>query len=230
MTITDLTLKSIDICDWDGMNSFLSKMNILDFRKIQTTLRKEYLPKLDNDKFWETYFHLIIFKKQAFLACIVAMEQLAKEKKIDFNNDYVKQISLYLHTNHPEAVKSVLTMSLPLLVSEEQIEGIFNGFDIDERGRIASLLKLDSPLTYFSLFKYLKRQQDNKDLVRKCCIFILNKNTDLAKNMAFIIKEYFGLNNVACVKSINIEQYELNYLDRDKDAFMNVLQGKRPKI
>lgn len=230
MTITDLTYKSIEMQDWEGMERFLSRMNVLDFRKIQTSLRKNYLCKLDNDLFWETYYHLIKHKKQAFLACIIAIEHLAKEKKIDFNNDYVKQISLYLQREHPDAVKSLLNMSVPLMVTEEQIEGLFNAFDIDVRERIAILLKTDTPLTYFVLFKNLKLLQDNKVLMKKCCLFINNKNTDLAKNMACIVKEYFGIHEATGVKSLNIEQYELNYIDRDRDTFINVLQGKRPKL
>lgn len=230
MTITDLTYKSIEMQDWEGMEKFLSRMNVLDFRKIQTSLRKNYLCKLDNDLFWETYYHLIKHKKQAFLACIVAMERLAKEKKIDFHNDYVKQISLYLHAEHPEAVKSLLNMVIPLLVNEEQIEGMFDAFDIDVRERIALLLKTETALTYFVLFKNLKHIQDDKVMMKKCCLFIHNKNTDLAKNMACIIKEYFGIHEATAVKSLNIEQYELNYIDRDKETFINVLQGKRPKL
>ena len=230
MTITDLTYKSIEMRDWEGMETFLSRMNVLDFRKIQTSLRKNYLCKLDNDLFWETYYHLIKYKKQAFLACIVAIEQLAKEKKIDFNNDYVKQISLYLHGNHPDAVKSLLSIAIPLLVTETQIEGLFDAFDLDVRERIALLLKTDNPLTYFVLFKNLKHIQDNKVMMKKCCLFIHNKKTDLAKNMACIVKEYFDIHEATGVRSLNIEQYELNYIDRDKDTFINVLQGKRPKL
>ena len=230
MKITDLIYKSIEIRDWNGMETFLSRMNVLDFRKIQTSLRKEFLRKLDNDHFWETYYHLIKYKKQAFLACIIAIEDLAKEKKINFYNDYVKQISLYLHSNHPEAIKSLLNLSLPLLVNEEQIEGLFDSFDIGTRERIALLIKMETPLTYFVLFKNLKHLQDNKVMMKKCCLFIHNKNTDLAKNMACIIKEYFGIQEATGVRSLNIEQYELNYIDRDKDTFINVLLGKRPKL
>lgn len=230
MTITDLTYKAMEARDWEGMYSFLSKMNVLDFRKLQTSLRTHYLPKLDNELFWETYLHLIQYKKQSFLACIVAIDRLAKEKKIDFNNNYVKQISVYLQRNHPDAVKSLMTLIIAHLVTKEQIEGLFDAFNIDVRERIAILIKQENILTYYVLFKNLKHIQDNKVLLKKCCLFIYNKNTDLAKNMACIVKEYFGINEATGIKSLNIEQYELNYIDRDQDTFINVLQGKRPKI
>jgi len=230
MTITDLTYKTMETRDWEGMNVFLSRMNVLDFRKIQTSIRTNYLPKLDNDLFWETYYYLIKYKKQAFLASIVAIERLAKEKKIDFSNDYVKQISLYLQSNHPEAVRNLQALIVSQLVTEEQLEGLFDTFETDVRERIAILIKQESELNYYVLFKNLKHIQDNKTLIKKCCLFIHNKNTDLSKNMACIVKEYFGIHDVSCVKSLNIEQYELSYLDRDKDTFINILQGKRPKI
>ena len=37
-------------------------------------------------------------------------------------------------------------------------------------------------------------------------------------------------NGVPVPKSIHIEKYELNYIERNRENFTNVLLGKRPKI
>lgn len=229
MTITDLTLKAIQERNWEGMVLFLTRMNILDFRRIQTTLRTKVMPEMDNDLFWETYLHLITFKKPSFLACIAAAENLIKEGKIDFKNEYVKQISVYLHTNYPDALNSMISIILPSIQTEEQMESLFEAFEFSGRNRLACLLKYGTPLSFYVLFKELKLLQD-KELIQKCAVFIMKKNDDMYMNMACILKEYFGLHSLKCTKSLNIEPYELSYIDRNKDTFLNVLSGKRPKV
>jgi len=231
MTILELTYKAIEGHDWTALQLLLSRMNILDYRKIQTELRTKILPKKENDEFWETYYHLITFKKQSFIATIVAIENLAKDEKLDYNNEHVKQISLYLHNEHPESILSIINLMLPLLKNEKQVNDTFDTFGLDDRTRTACILKqLTNELMYYCLFTYLKQMQDNKELIQKCCIYIMKKDNDIALNMVCILKEYFGLSKVRCPKTLNIEPFELSYIDRDKDAFMNVLHGKKPKL
>ncbi|MCR5312202.1 MAG: hypothetical protein K6E54_00880 [Bacteroidaceae bacterium] len=230
MNTTDLVYNAIANHDWEGMKLYMSRMNILDFRRIQTQLRKKILPSLTNDDFWNTYLHLIKYKKAAFLACATAAERLAQDEIIDFNNEHIKQLSLYLHSQYPEAIVSLMNILIPILTQERQIESLFEAFNVDYRTRIAVLLKHNSPIVYYMLFKTLCHHHESKELIGKCCLFIIKKKDDMSLNMAYIMKEYFDLNDVKCPKSLNIERYELSYIERNYDNFLNVLLGKRPKL
>jgi hypothetical protein len=108
--------------------------------------------------------------------------------------------------------------------------GMFEALHIEEEvTQLSILLKDDSPLSYFLIFKTLKMAED-RTVARKCCMVLMKRLDDRAFNAVCLIKAYFGLDDLPGRFSLTIEQYELSHIDRNYDTFVHVLNGKRPKV
>ena len=107
---------------------------------------------------------------------------------------------------------------------------LFEAFHIDnDITRLSALLKVDSPASYYLIFRTLKLV-DDKAIARKCCMSIIKRNNDMAFNAVSLIKAYWALDDLPARFSLNIEQYELSHIDRDYGTFLDILNGKRPKL
>lgn len=214
--------------DWHTLDTLLTRLTNTEFRKAERMLREEVLPTLSNDDFWLAYLHLIIYKRQAFLSGIRAASHLAQERTLRFDTPSAQQVAATL--DEPQALK-VIDMALPLMQNQSQITGLFRLFHIDdERRRVALLIRIDTPLAYYMLFRALSHIPDNRPLALRCYRYILRRHNDRAYNMASILRTYFGLHEAQEQLSLNIEPYELSYLDRNYERFCYVLDGKRPRL
>lgn len=216
--------------DWDGMARMLNSLSNMEFRQMEQVVRSSVLPDLDNDLFWETLLHLILFKRQAFISGVISCEHLIKKDTFNIDNDSVKALYEYLHENNPDSLTKMANMMIPLLNSEARINDMFDAFHIDnEISRISVLLKTDTPLSYYLIFKNLKIA-DDRLVARKYCTIMMKRNSDMAFNAVSLIKTYWALDDLPARFSLNIAEYELNHIDRNYSNFEHILNGKRPKI
>ena len=112
----------------------------------------------------------------------------------------------------------------------EQVMAMMEAFHVEnEVTRLSMLLKVDSDLSYYLIFKTLKLLED-KVIARKCCMALMKRQDDRAFNAVCLIKAYFGLDDLPARFSLTIEQYELSHIDRNFDTFQHVLNGKRPRV
>ena len=159
---------------------------------------------------------------------ILAIAHLAHDGTLRF--DSPEAIRLSESVNEVQAQKLV-SMAVPLLTTEQQFYDLFDLFNIhDNRQRVAMLLRVETPLVYFILFKTLLHAADHHALALQCCRYILKKGDDLSFNMASILREYFGLHEIRNQLSLRIEPYELSYIDQSFERFRYTLEGKRPTV
>ncbi len=223
-------VRLVEARDWEGLAQLMGSLSNMEFRRMERVVREEVLTRLTNGLFWETLLHIIIYKRAAFLSGIVAVEHLAKDGTLDFGDEHARQLYEHLRTTSPDSVVKLCNMAAPLMQTEGQMEEMFRAFHIDnEVTRLSVLLKVNSPLAYYLIFKTLKQVED-KVIARKCCMAIIKRSDDKAFNMASLIKTYFGLDDLPARFSLTIEPYELSHIDKDFDTFLHVLHGKRPRI
>lgn len=216
--------------DWDGLAHTLQSLSNMDLRHMERVMREEVLTQLPNDLFWEALVHIIKYKRAAFITSVVAAEHLVKDNTIDFSTENTQKLCEHLETSHPDSLVKLCNMVMPLLKTEEQANGLFVAFHIgDEVTRLRILLKTDTSLSYYLIFKTLKLIED-KVIARKCCMALIKRQDDRAFNAVCLIKAYFGLDDLPGRFSLKIEQYELSHIDRNYETFVHVLEGKRPKI
>ena len=88
-------------------------------------MRESVLPRLKNDDFWEALYHLIIYKPQAFISGILAIEHLSKDGTLSYHNEGAQQLATVVNESQ---VQKIISMAVPKLVSEEQVLGLFDLF------------------------------------------------------------------------------------------------------
>ncbi len=221
----------IESKDWAGLGNLFARQSNADFRRTESLVRDSVMPYLSNDDFWDTYMHLMMFRRQSFLACICSIGELAKTGRLDFSSQKAVELAQWMRLTSPESEAKVVRMALPLLVTGEQILSLFHLFSFtDEKSKVAVLVKETSPHAYYALFETLKQVPDDSQLLRAACLAVMRKSDDLSFNMASILKSYFGLDDIRSSFSLRIEPYELSFIDRSYENFLCVLYGKRPQM
>ena len=230
MTQKEKVMPLIDMRDWEGLARMLSGLSNMELRRMERVMREEVLTKLENEPFWETLLHIIIFKRAAFLSGASAVEHLAEDGTLDFETEGVRRLYEHLRETNAESLVKICNIMLPALKDEKQVAGAWKAFHIDDEvTRLSMLLKVDSTLSYFLIFKILKMIED-KVIAHRCCTTLMRRQDDRAFNAVSLIKAYFGLDDLSGRFSLSIEQYELSHIDRDFATFEHVLNGKRPRI
>ena len=230
MTHKERLEQLIDTRDWAGLTQMLGNLSNMELRRMERVMREEVLTGLENDLFWETLLHLIIFKRAAFISGVTALTHLAKDGTLDFEVESVDRLCEHLKATNQESLVKMCNMMVPELRTEAQVMGMFEAFHVEnEVTRLAVLLKAEHDLSYYLIFKTLKLIED-KLVARKCCVALMKRQDDRAFNAVCLIKAYFGLDDLPARFSLTIEQYELSHIDRDYNTFIHVLNGKRPRI
>ncbi|MCM1311907.1 MAG: hypothetical protein NC206_07580 [Bacteroides sp.] len=231
MSIKENIFPLVERHDWDALRQAFSRMTNMEFRKTESVMRNDILTKLSNEDFWEALFHLVVYRHQAFITCILSIEHLVTNRTLSFDSPWIGKLVTFLKEKAPGALQKLMTMAIPMLETENQIDTMFKAFGFEnERDRIAALISVANPLAYYVLFKILKHLADDRDLIRKCCVFILKRNDELSYNMASIIREYFDLADIRSRFSLVVAPYELSFIDNSYEKFKYVVTGKRPKI
>lgn len=226
----DTILQIIANHDWDGLTRMFDSLSNMDFRRTEKDIRMSILPQLENDLFWETYLHLIIYRRQAFLTGVLCIEHLIRNNTLNYKNDSVKALYSHLKETNPETIVKIANLVFPYLTNETQVNELFEAFHIDnDITRISVLLKTESPLSYYIIYKTLKIV-DDKFVATKTCKVLMKRNNDMAYNATSLIKTYFALNDLPARFSLNIPEFELNHIDKNYENFLHVLNGKRPNI
>ena len=216
--------------DWEGLGRKLRSLSNMEFRRMERVMREEVLTELDNEAFWETLLHIIIYKRAGFISGATAVGHLATDGTLNFEAEGVKLLYEHLKETDEGSIVKLCNMMLPALQTEVQVMGLWSAFHVEnEVTRLTMLLKVDSPLSYYLIFKTLKLIED-KVVARKCCMSLIKRQDDRAFNAVCIIKAYFGLDDLPGRFSMKIEPYELSHIDRNYDTFCHVLDGKRPKV
>ena len=230
MSNKEKALMFVGTRDWEGLGRMLRSLSNMEFRRMERVMREEVLTELDNEAFWETLLHIIIYKRAGFISGATAVGHLATDGTLNFEAEGVKLLYEHLKETDEGSIVKLCNMMMPALQTEAQVMGLWSAFHVEnEVTRLTMLLKVDSPLSYYLIFKTLKLIED-KVVARKCCMSLIKRQDDRAFNAVCIIKAYFGLDDLPGRFSMKIEPYELSHIDRNYDTFCHVLDGKRPKV
>lgn len=230
MTHKEKALLFINARDWEGMERMLKSLSNMEFRRMERVMREEVLANLDNCLYWETLLHIIIYKRAAFISGATAIGHLAKNRTLDFHVESVKQLYEHLKKTDEASIAKLCNMMIPEIQTEEQVTELWKAFHIEnEVTKLSMLLKVDSSLSYYLIFKILKLIED-KVIARKCCMTLIKRNSDQAFNAVSLIKTDLGLDDLPARFSLKIEEFELSHIDRDFNTFQHILNGKRPNL
>lgn len=230
MAISPVIDKFVNERNWAGLSQWFRSMSNSEFRRTENVVRNLVMPRLDNDLFWETYHHLLIYRHQAFLPAITAVKTLARKRQLRFDVPSALALSTYLREHLPDVRTKMARMCIEHLETVEQMIGLFNWLDIDQpEQKTTALLPLTSPSAYYVLFQTLRHVEGDRKLILRCCQTLMSKRDDMSFNMVAILREYFGLTELKNTLSLKLQPYELSFIDSSYSNFEHVLLGKPPR-
>lgn len=212
--------------DLSLLGAYLLGMTNSEFRAASRLLSDSVLIKLSGENFWRVFSYLSILKPKAFLGtCLKAAEALYKGNIITFDGTALYEYAYYLKEHSMKIdVNKFLRTAVVLLNDEKEFAIVWKMFDVSEAEERIDFLMLGTTSTiYYEIFKECKRLQDSHDYLRKLCYVLIRKGDNLSFNLASIICTYFGINGVSAMFSLNLEPYQLNYIESSRHNFEKII-------
>lgn len=215
--------------DWEGLVRYLQRLSHAAFRTAGLMLGERVLVDAPEDDYWEAFLHLLRFDAKALLGTLLKAAVIrVEQKRLSLRHLGFSRLTEELNaTTDRELDKHKILLNLiPVLPSDIEMEYLFNGLQtVDPRRRAAYLLRGNSLMCYFMLFRTLRFEEHDKDYLADCCRFLMKKGDSLSFNLARIVKNYYDLPQVKGTFSLRIRPYEMGRLDTSFETFSRVLSS-----
>ncbi len=219
----------IDAADWNALLSFLDSLSHSSFRSVGSILSVHILPGLDEDKYWDLFYELCRYNSKAFLVTFLKAAP-ARLSVGGFCLDHAgfQQVCAYWNDCQCDIDKRKFFLYVfPLLTQPEQAEVLIRSLAFQRAEDILELL-LRCEMTVlggFVLFQTLRQLEHEKELLCRCCVFLMKRGDSLSFNLVSFFKSYFDLSQLKGTFSLHLSTYQLGYVERSFDAFANMLQS-----
>lgn len=219
----------IQAADRSALLSFLDSLSHSSFRTVGTILSGHILPFLPEDRYWTLFYDLCVYNAKAFLVTFLKAVpvRLAAE---DFHLEHPGFLRLCAYWRDQQSAvdrRKFFLYVFPLLSRPEQAESLICGLDLTHPADLLELLlRCESTvLGGFVLFQTLRRLEYDRDLLYRCCAFLMKRGDSFSFNLASFFKTYFDLAELKGTFSLNLASYQLGYIERSFDAFSSMLQS-----
>lgn len=222
-------LSYITAHDAAGLADCLATLSNTEFRTAGFLLGEELLPLLGNEEeqeatvFWDFFLTIVPRHPKAYLGTFLkAAASLYKAEKLSLNDgrldSYAKEQA------SPIDCKKALEALLPEIKTPQDGMRLLQLFSEEKaEAQVQALLKTSTPVGYYLLFRTLKTCEENRQLLHQCCIALLKKGDSRSFNLACILYEYFGLDQLPATFSLQIRPYQLGRLDDSYESFLKIL-------
>lgn len=211
----------------DATDAFLRTLSNAEFRRAGYMAAHYVLPALDEDCYWQVFLHLLAADARAWLGTllIAARERVRQGCPFSLAHPGFRAVAGYLNDNDRTVDKDKMLHSLlPLLQTADEMTFLFDVLKIDQpRRHLDYLLRCSSLPAYYLLFQVFRRFEHDKDLLTRCCAFLMKKGDSLSFNLASVSKAYFDLPRLCGTFSLRLQPYELSGLEGTYDAFVKIL-------
>ena len=135
----------------------------------------------------------------------------------------------YLTADHRLLDREKLLLQwLPVMQHPSNIEKLFDMLRLTEpRRRLDFLLRVESLAAGFVLLRTLRFEEHDRELLIATCRQLMRRGTSESFNMACLIREFFGLEEVRGTFSLRLEPYEMTCVDTDFDTFCRLVHKVR---
>lgn len=212
--------------DLEELKRYLSSLTNSGFRQASKLLSDKVLVKLRGEGFWRVFSCLSLYNPKAFLGtCLKAALAVYANRGLKFEGECLERYSEYIVSHGMDIdCGKFLKSVLGLLREEKEFENLWKMFAVNPpQKRIEYLVRCNTPISYFMIFKECKHLQDDHDYLRKLCHALTKKGDSLSFNLASILRVYFGVEGVNALFSLKIEPYKLNYIDKSFENFEKVM-------
>jgi len=202
---------------WSLMPSYLEELSHSQFRTAGYILQEELLPLLEQHDFWPLITLLYKYNAKAML---VTCMKAAQNRIGEFSSDEAEELWKEISRNEIDATKTLQTL-LPALTDEVDLARHMMNVMIGDNPekRIAILLRINTPAAAFLLLHALRQVEHQRSLLVRTTYFLMKRGDGLSFNMASLIKNFFGLDEVRGTFSLNLQPFELARMETSYPAF-----------
>ena len=212
--------------DLSLLPDYFNTLSNSNFRTAGYVLGEQILPQVSEDCYWNAFYVLLRYNSKAFLVTMLKAAVLRlQDGCFSLLHPGFVVVSNYLNTNKLDIDKTKLMIHLvPVLGEVEKMDYLFKRLQVDDpRIKLDFLLRGTNIPCYFLLFQTLKQLEHDKELLVRCCYFLMKKGDTLSFNLASIMKLYFDLYSVKGIFSLRINPYELGRIDCSFEAFSKLI-------
>lgn len=224
-------LAYVESGDAQGLCTCLSALSNMDFRTAGYLLAEDLLLRLPSvgegrtATFWQFFSTIVPSNSKAYLVTFLkAAAALYGRGELSLSDtrlaDYAAQPS-----TTPVDRRKTLEHLLPCVRTAAEASMLLQQFAGGEAAaRIPFLLKAGTPVCYYLLFHTLKTLDEDRELLRHCCLSLVRKGDRLSFNLACIIRHYFDVADLPATFSLQLRPYQLGRLDDSFESFMKILE------
>ena len=205
---------------------FFSGLSNAERRTAGYLLGEEIVPQLQmQEQFFRLFFTVVPANPKAFLGTFLkALVALYRQGTVRIAEvDWAGYARLASSVDRSK----ILVTLLPALNAAEEVETLLRHFGSEStEARVACLIRGGTVPCYYLLFQTLRRADDNSELLRRCCLLLMRKGDSVSFNMACVIRQYFGVENLPGTFSLKLKPYQLGRLDLNEQILLKLLKGE----
>lgn len=213
--------------DWSGLTEYLGGLSNRDFRCAVSSIGERVMPVVADDVFWTAFRALLAYHSKAFLVTMLkAVPARKKNQGFTLFHGGFLAVAEYLNAGASEVDRAkFIGFMLKVFTEEvEEVEHLFSVLHVDHpRSRLDFLLKGGGLASYYLLFKAMRQLEHDKDLLARCCVYLMKKGDSLSFNLASVSKAYFDLPQVKGTFSLRLNPYQLGHIESSFASFRKVM-------
>ena len=228
-----LILARLESCfesgDWDGLAVYLDGLSHREFRMAGEIISMQIMPRVSDTVFWEAFRFLLVRNSKAFLVTLLKSVPLRKQKSgFTLRQDGYVPVAKFLNDAGTELDRAKFIRFMVEVFGEdtEELSYLFGSLHVDtSHERVQYLLQGRGMACYYLLFQCMRQLEHERDLLVRCCQFLMKKGDALSFNLASVAKLYFDLTPVKGTFSLHLAPYQLGCLDASFESFCRVIKS-----
>ena len=212
--------------DWAALTAYLSGLSNAHFRTAGYILGERVLAEAEPEVFWEAMLRLVAWQPKAFVVTLAksALPRLKAGTLTVGDAGFVRLATSLAGESHVIDREKLLLQWLPAVVEPQTMERLFDMLGVaDARRRLDFLMRVATLPSGFVLLRTLRFEEHDRELLADTCRQLMRRATSESFNLASLIREFFGLEEVRGVFSLRVEPYEMSRVDTDYDVFCRVV-------
>ncbi len=215
--------------DAEGLLACLKSLSNMEFRTAGFLLAEDLLPDLaaegeDATKtFWHFFSVIVPSQPKAFLGTFLkAAASLYGKGSLRLDDERFAAFAGTQAT--PIDRRKMLDTLLPIVRTVAETDRLLHLLvEDDAKTRATWLIKSGTDVGFYRLFHILKTLDEDRPFLCHCCVLLVRRGDRLSCNMASILHEYFGLDELPATFSFQLRPYQLGRLDDSFESFMKTL-------
>lgn len=209
--------------DYAALTVLLGTLSNSARRTAGYMIGERYAPCLPWERFWDLTAALVAYDSRAFLVTMLkAFVVRLPARRAALRDEGFASLCRCL--NGVERQKALARL-LPAMEDDAEVMHLFATLGSDDRRQWLPLLLQSATVPcYYVLFSSLRYVEDDRACLVRMAAFLIRKGDPLSFNLASLMKEYFGLDEVKGTFSLRLRPYQLSRIEQSFGAFRDTMR------